>query len=63
MISGEHCKKIAVSIPTQAGQRVTWSKTWCDRQQQWKAVITGDMVIRLSIPIRGCGLSPQDSQR
>ena len=22
-----------VSNPTQAGQRFTWSKTWCDRQQ------------------------------
>ena len=30
---GEHCQKIAVSNPTQAGQRFTWSKTWCDRQQ------------------------------
>ena len=29
--------------------------TWCDRQQLWKAVITGDMVTRLSIPIRGRG--------
>ena len=46
-------QKIAVSIPTQAGQRFTWSKTWCDRQQLWKVVITGDTVTRLSIPIRG----------
>ena len=23
---GDHCQKIAVSIPTQASQRVTWSK-------------------------------------
>ena len=38
---------------TQAGQRFTWSKTWCDRQQLWKIVITGDIVARLSIPIRG----------
>ena len=30
-------------------------KTWCDRQQLWKAVITGDTVTRLSIPIRGRG--------
>ena len=28
---------------------------WCDRQQLWKAVITGDTVRRLSIPIRGRG--------
>ena len=26
-----------------------------DRQQLWKAVITGDRVTRLSIPIRGRG--------
>ena len=26
-------KKIAVSNHTQAGQRFTWSKTWCDRQK------------------------------
>ena len=31
-LPGEHCQKIAVSNPTQAGQRFTWSKTWCDRQ-------------------------------
>ena len=30
-------------------------KTWCDRQQLWKAVITGDTVTRLIIPIRGRG--------
>ena len=53
--SGEHCQKIAVSNPTQAGQRFTWSKTGCDRQQLWKAVITGDTVTRLIIPIRGRG--------
>ena len=52
-VPGEHCQKIAVSIPTQAGQRFTWSKMWCDRQQLWKAVITGDTVTRLSIPIQG----------
>ena len=40
---GSRCQKIAVSNPTQAGQRFTWSKTWCDRQL-WKAVITGDTV-------------------
>ena len=51
----EHCQKIAVSIPTQAGQRFTWSKTWCDRQQLWKAVITGGTVTRLNIPIRSRG--------
>ena len=28
------------------------SKTWCDRQQLLKAVITGDTVTRLIIPIR-----------
>ena len=46
---------IAVSNPTKAGQRFTWSKTWCNRQQVWKAVITGDTVTRLSISIRGRG--------
>ena len=59
----EHCQKIAVSNPIQAGQRFTWSKTWCDRQQLWKAVITGDTVTRLSIPIRGRGKSPEEGQR
>ena len=54
MVPGEHCQKIVVSNPTQTGQRFTWSKTWCDRQQLWKAVITGDTVTRLIIPIRGC---------
>ena len=54
-VPGEHCQKIAVSIPTQAGQGFTCSKTWFDRQQLWKAVITGDTVTRLSIPIRGRG--------
>ena len=54
-VPGEHCLKIAVSNPTQAGQRFTWSKTWCDRQQLWKAIITRDAVTRLSIPIRGRG--------
>ena len=44
MVSGEHCQKVAVSNPTHACQRFTWSKTWCDRQQLQKAVITGDMV-------------------
>ena len=62
-IPGEHCQKIAVSNPTQAGQRFTWSKTWCDRQQLWKAVITGDTVTRLSIPIRGRGKSPEEGLR
>ena len=51
-VPGELCQKIAVSNPTQADQRFTWSKTWCDRQQLWKAVITGDTVTRLIIPIR-----------
>ena len=54
-VPGEHCQKIAVSNPTQAGQRFTRSQTWCDRQQLWKTVITGDTVTRLSIPIRGRG--------
>ena len=31
-------QKITVSNPTEGGQRFTWSKTWCDRQQLWKAV-------------------------
>ena len=62
-IPGEHCQKIVVSNPTQAGQRFTWSKMWCDRQQLWKAVITGDTVTRLSIPIRGHGKSPEEGQR
>ena len=48
-------QKRAISNPTQASQRFTWSKTWCDRQQLWKAVITGDTVTRLIIPIRGHG--------
>ena len=60
---GEHCLKKAVSNPTQAGQRFTWSKTWCDRQQLWKAVITGDTVTRLIIPIRGRGKLPEEGQR
>ena len=38
-------------------------KTWCDRQQLWKAVITLDTVTRLSIPIRGRGKSPEEGQR
>ena len=38
------------------------TKTWCDRQQLWKAVITGDTVTRLSIPIRGRGKSPEEGQ-
>ena len=53
----------AVSNPTQAGQRFTWLKTWCDRQQLWKAVITGDTVTRHIIPIRGHGKSPEEGQR
>ena len=32
-------------------------------QQLWKAVITGDTVTRLSIPIRGRGKSPEEGQR
>ena len=37
--------------------------TWCDRQQLWKAVITGDTVTRLSIPIRGRGKkSPEEAR-
>ena len=39
------------------------SKTWCDRQQLWKAVITRDAVTRLIIPIRGRGKSPEEGQR
>ena len=35
----------------------------CDRQQLWKAEITGDTVTRLSIPIRGRGKSPEEGQR
>ena len=62
-VPGEHCQKRAVSNPTQAGQRFTWSKTWCDRQQLWKAVIIGDTVTRLIIPIRGHGKSPEEGQR
>ena len=57
------CQKIAVSNLTQADQRFTWSKTWCDTQQLWKAVITGDTVTRLSIPIRGRGQSPEEGQK
>ena len=54
-VPGEHCQKIAVSNPTQAGQRFTWLKTWFGWQQLWKAVITGDTVTRVTIPIRGHG--------
>ena len=57
-VPGEHCQKIAVSNPTQAGLGFTWAKTWCDRQQLWKAVITGD-----TVPIRGRGKSPEEGQR
>ena len=42
-------------------QRFTWSKTWCYRQQLWKAVITGDTVAsstskptRVSSSLIGC---------
>ena len=42
--------------------RFTWSKTWCDWQQLWKAVINGDTVTRLSILIRGRGKSPEEGQ-
>ena len=38
-------------------------RTHHDRQQLWKAVITGDTVTRLSIPIRGRGKSPEEGQR
>ena len=34
-----------------------------DRQQLWKAVITGDTITRLSIPIRVWGKSPEEGQR
>ena len=44
------------STPLSAAPRAPW----CDRQQQWKAVITGDTVTRLSIPIRGRGKSPEE---
>ena len=37
--------------------------TWCGRQQLWKALITGDTVTRLSIPIRGRSKSPEEGQR
>ena len=40
-----------------------FTATWCDRQQLWKAVITGDTVTRLIIPIRGRGKSPEEGQR
>ena len=63
MVPGEHCQKIVVSNPTQAGQRFTWSKTWCDRRQVWKAVITGDTVTRLIIPIQGRGKNLQKKAR
>ena len=38
-------------------------KRGSDRQQLWKAEITGDTVTRLSIPIRGRGKSPEEGQR
>ena len=62
-VPGEHCQKIAVSNPTRAGKGFTSSKTWCGRQQLWKAAITGDTVTRLGIPIRGRGKSPEEGQR
>ena len=34
-----------------------------DRQQLWNAVITGDTVTKLSIPIRSRGKSPKEGQR
>ena len=34
-----------------------------DKQQLWKAVITGDTVTRLSIPIRGRRKSPEEGQK
>ena len=37
--------------------------SWCNRQQLWKAVITGDTVTRLSIPIWCRGKSPEEGQR
>ena len=43
-------------------QKFTWSKTWCDRQL-WKAVITGDTVTRLSIPLRGRSKSSEEGQK
>ncbi len=36
---------------------------FCDRQQLWKAVITGDTVTRLSIPILGRGKSSEEGHR
>ena len=50
-------------FPTEAGQRITWSKTGCVRQQLWNAVITGDTFTRLSISIRGRVKSPEEGQR
>ena len=57
------CVYIYISNPTQAGKRFTWSKAWCDRQHLWKAIITGDAVTRLIIPIRGRGKSHEEGQR
>ena len=34
--------QVLLSNTNKAGQRFTWSKTWCNRQQLWKAVITED---------------------
>ena len=39
------------------------SNYWSDRQQLWKAVITGDTVTRLSIPIWGRSKSPEEGQK
>ena len=47
------------STPLSAAPRVPK----CDRQQLWKALITGDTVTRLSIPIQGRGKSPEEGQR
>ena len=38
-------------------------KKWCDRQQLWNAVITGDMVTRRIIPLRGRSKSSEEGQR
>ncbi len=55
MVSGELCQKIAVSNPTQAGQRFTWSTM--EGSNYWGSVT------RFVIPIRGRGKSLEEGQK
>ena len=48
-------RRLRFQILPKPARGLLGQKTWCDRQQLWKVVITGDTVTRLSIPIRGLG--------